>query len=385
MTYSKHDGRQHMGIDAQGRDVWRLRGRVNGVAFDERYHGGKREAGHRLTELKKQAQDGRLPAAGSETVAALVERYIEHQIGLGKLRKGQPATTYRGYFRNHVPPGIAHMQFRAVRPKDLQSVIDAMMAKGRAASSVRQLGALLHGSFDLALHQRDIAINPMDGVMLPKAQRSRLTPPDASATKAILQAADEDYRVPLAISAMTGLRRGEVCALRWADLRSNDQGDYVSLHVDGTLQRVDGSLERMPPKTDRGYRDVPLPTSLSSMLRSHRKEQAERRLLLGEAWADDDVLTDRGDGRPMDPDALSKAFRSACKRAKVTGVRLHDLRHAWATMQVGAGVDIATVSQAIGHSTPGFTMAAYIHPNEEMTAPLATAAETALGEALGKL
>jgi integrase len=121
------------------------------------------------------------------------------------------------------------------------------------------------------------------------------------------------------------------------------------------------------------------------MLRRHRKEQAERRLFLGEDWADADALVDRGEGRPMDPDALSKAFRTACERAKVTGVRLHDLRHAWATMQVGAGVDVATVSQAIGHSTRDAPWPSTSNPNEEMTAPLASTADTALGDAPGTL
>lgn len=67
------------------------------------------------------------------------------------------------------------------------------------------------------------------------------------------------------------------------------------------------------------------------------------------------------------------------------GVRLHDLRHAWVTMQIGAGSDYATVSKAAGHATPGFTMKVYAHPNASMAAPLASAAEEALGVALGTL
>jgi integrase len=140
----------------------------------------------------------------------------------------------------------------------------------------------------------------------------------------------------------------------------------------------------MPPKSDRGYRDVPIPPSLSGMLRRHRKAQTKRRLTLGEAWTDSDLIAERGDGRPMDPDTFGDAFRRARKKAKVPGVRLHDLRHHYGTIMMGAGVDIVTVSRALGHAST-VLMNVYTHPTEEMAAPLARTAEDALGKALGQL
>jgi integrase len=103
---------------------------------------------------------------------------------------------------------------------------------------------------------------------------------------------------------------------------------------------------------------------------------------LSAAWSDTDLIVDRGDGRAIDPDSLGRAFRRASSRAGVRGVRLHDLRHGWATSQIAAGVSPAAVSAALGHSQVGFTLTTYVHPNAVMAAPLADTAEAALGEAL---
>jgi integrase len=127
------------------------------------------------------------------------------------------------------------------------------------------------------------------------------------------------------------------------------------LRVDGTLQRVDGDLVVLPPKTARSRRSVPLPTSLVALLRTHRASQLERRLLVGPVWTGSYVF-DRGDGRPMDPDAFGKAFREARDAAGLAGVRLHDLRHAFGSILVAAGTNPRLVSDVLGHATVGFTL-----------------------------
>ena len=149
--------------------------------------------------------------------------------------------------------------------------------------------------------------------------------------RAILTAAeDTPYHLPLMLSATAGLRRGEVLALRWSAVHL----ERGTTSVVASLQRVGGELRFMEPKTDRARRTVSLPPFAVEVLRRARKEQAERRLLLGEAWIDEDVVADRGDGRPIEPAELSRAFH----RLAGGGVRLHDLRHAFGTALLEAGV-----------------------------------------------
>jgi integrase len=136
------------------------------------------------------------------------------------------------------------------------------------------------------------------------------------------------------------------------------------LRVDGTLQRADGELVVLPPKTERSRRVVPLSASVVAALRQVRADQRERRMLAGPAWPAGEYVFDRGDGRPIDPDAFGKAFRAARAAAGLDGVRLHDLRHGFASMLVASGTNVRTVADLLGHSTVAFTLSTYVHPDE---------------------
>ena len=114
-------------------------------------------------------------------------------------------------------------------------------------------------------------------------------------------------------------------------------------------------------------------------LRTWRREQAERRLFLGESWHDADVVIERGDGRPLDPPEFSHAFGRLCAKVGVEGVRLHDLRHSFATSLLVAGIHPKIVSEALGHASTAFTMDVYSHVLPTMGEQVAEAIESVLG------
>lgn len=142
-------------------------------------------------------------------------------------------------------------------------------------------------------------------------------------------------------------------------------------------------LQQVDPKTDRSRRTVALPDFAVEALRVHRKEQAARRLLAGPAWVDLDLVVDRGDGRPVDPGHLSHTFGRIARRAGLPGIRLHDLRHAYATALLAAGVHPKIASEALGHASVGFTMDAYSHVLPTMQEQAARAIQAAIGAARG--
>lgn len=129
-------------------------------------------------------------------------------------------------------------------------------------------------------------------------------------------------------------------------------------------------------------RTVPIPASMVAALRALRREQAERRLLTGPAWADGGYVFDRGDGAPIDPDTFSKAFRHAVAVAGLEGVRVHDLRHAFATMLLTAGTPLRVAADVLGHATPAFTLSVYAHSTDAGLAAAAETTEAILGTAL---
>jgi integrase len=158
------------------------------------------------------------------------------------------------------------------------------------------------------------------------------------------------------------MRRGEIVAVRWDDV-----------DLDAAVLRV------RQGKTPRARRTISLPPSTVATLRRHRAEQAERRLLCGPAWQEGDLVVDRGDGGPVNPDSLSHAFAGMAESIGLGDVRLHDLRHAFATTAIAAGVNVKAVSEALGHASTAFTMDTYQAVLPSMGEAVAAAIETALG------
>ncbi len=221
-----------------------------------------------------------------------------------------------------------------------------------------------------------LAVNPATAVRPPRPERARLTVPTTDEVRRLIAAAESTpYEVPIVLAATTGMRRGEVLGLRWTAVDL----DAGLVRVVQTLQKVGGEVGFVPPKTGRSRRTVNLPTSTVQRLRRHRKEQNERRLLLGEAWHDTDLVVDRGDGEHLDPDTFGHAFARIAEDVKLPQVRLHDMRHSFATTLLAAGVNVKVVSEALGHASSSFTLDTYAHVLPSMGEQVATTMEAALG------
>ena len=181
-------------------------------------------------------------------------------------------------------------------------------------------------------------------------------------------------RALLVIGATTALRRSETSGLQWSDIdlvngrvnvRRGLQWVPVGRDDKGRMRR---ELQYTELKTDEARRTVGLMPVVVERLRQHRKDQIARRLALGEGWDDSfgDVVCDRGNGRPIDPDRFTKSFKRLAAEAGLDPkTTLHDLRHAVLT-QLGRGkVHPLIVSAIAGHSDPAFTMRVYQHAWEE--------------------
>jgi len=259
-------------------------------------------------------------------------------------------------------------------------VIDQAGAAGLVPRTVAATYRVLHGVLGQAVRWQLLGVNTAAAVRLPRADRPEISVPDMATVERILLAArDTRNYLPLVLAVSTGLRRRELLALRWSEVDL----DAGSLRVTSSLQKVDGRLLFMAPKTDRARRTVGLPLAVVALLRRHRKEQTERRLLLGEAWSGLDLVVERGDGEPFPPDSLSRDFYRLTRKLGLPGLRLHDLRQAFATALLTAGVHPKVASEALGHSSVSFTMDTYQHLMPAMQDSATRAIEAALGATIG--
>ncbi|GAA1572551.1 site-specific integrase [Kribbella karoonensis] len=164
-----------------------------------------------------------------------------------------------------------------------------------------------------------------------------------------------------------GLRRGELLGLRWEDINLDDK----FLEIRQTLQRVDGELRAVTPKTRRSRRTVPLIDLCVDDLREHGERQARDRKSVGERWVDTGYVFTTEIGTPIEPDNLRRNWYPVRTAAGLDGVRLHDLRHSCVTLLLGLKVPPHIVQAIVGHANLDVTMTIYAHTSlDEMRAAL---------------
>jgi integrase len=309
--------------------------------------------------LGRGAVSGEL-GSGALTVGEFLVAWLRHV--RGRVR----ASTYDGYeslVRCHAIPGVGSVALVELEPLCLQDLYARLLlpaATGRAglsAGSVRNLHLVLGQAFGQAVRWRLVAASPALGAQPPRARRPHRVVVDPPLLQKLLDAAGGDpLEAAVALAASTGMRRGEILALTWADLNR----EMSQLQVRRTLQPTRSGLLFEHPKTSRSRRTVALPAFIGPYLERQRARQKERRGLCA-AWQEHDLVVDRGDGGPLNPDTLSSAWRRFLKRHKLPAVRFHDLRHAHATLMLIQGVHPKIVSERLGHASVGITLDTYSH------------------------
>ena len=166
-----------------------------------------------------------------------------------------------------------------------------------------------------------------------------------------------DHRLAPAyhLAAVTGMRRGEILGLRWADVDLNAK----RLSVRQALIAVAYEMRFSNVKTAAGRRTIDLHAHDVDVLTRWRRCQAEERLLIGSAWEDHGLVFCRPDGRPIHPERFSRTFDQLLARHGMPDIRLHDLRHTHASLLLKAGVPIKVVSERLGHASAAFTLNTY--------------------------
>lgn len=238
--------------------------------------------------------------------------------------------------------------------------------------SVHKVHTTLTGALGYAARTGLIRVNPM--TLIDKDDRPKQTGADrpemktwtASESTAFLCAIEGDRYAPIYdLGLNTGMRRGELAGLRWADVHD----DFLT--VRNTRVPADYVVHEGAPKSRKGRR-VDLDPDTVAMLRRWRVRQIEERVALGEAWADTGYVFTNELGQPLHPGTISWHFERLVKVAGVPVIRLHDIRHTHATLGLAAGVPLKVMSERLGHATTQITADLYQHVIPGMGADAAT-------------
>jgi len=311
-------------------------------------------------------QAGRIEA---QSLGEYLQAWLHHSKGRVRLKTWEG---YQSIINRHVIPALGDVPLEDLHPLLVQKLYSKMAARVPPLSGGTILNTHLVLSHALAQAVRwgYLSSNPAAGAEPPRPHRKELAVVDHSLAERLLVASvGTRYELPVAIAIATGMRRGEILALRWEDIDK----DYSVARVRRTLLATNEGLVFEQPKTPRSRRAVVLPEFLKPYLAREKASQQERRRMLGEAWEEHGLVCCRRNGEPVNPDTLTSGWAPFLKRRGIPHVRFHDLRHAHATMMLLKGVHPKIVSERLGHASIGITLDTYSHVLPSMQAEAADA------------
>lgn len=268
---------------------------------------------------------------------------------------------YGSIVRNQLIPHLGTIPVTKLSPRHLTEMQTKLRQQGLSGTTCLHVHRVLHTALNFGVKTlRIVKSNAASDVRPPKASRRKLNIDENGIILLLEATKDTRLEVPVLVAAMTGVRRGELLALRWQGV----DFDHKRLVVSESLEETQKfGLRFKAPKSGK-VRVVPIADALLNVLGTHRAQQDAERLRVGAIYLEQGLVFCNDDGSPWPPDTLTKQFASIAKSVGMAGFRLHDVRHAFATISLRQGTSVKEVSELLGHSSPLVTLSTYAHAME---------------------
>lgn len=326
------------------------------------FKGGARAADAALRDIIDQQVPVRSDGVGA-TFGQLLDEWLEETERLDL----SPTTirNYKSQVEHTIRPRLGKVLLSRLTPKHLDDLYGVLKDSGSSAKSIRNVHAIISAALHQGVRWGWIRSNVADLAKPPRVPQRRVKAPSLDVVQKVLEEAeDRDPRLSplLMLAALTGMRRGELCALRWTDVDL----EVGVLDVSRSVVVVPGGLAEKSTKTDRS-RKVALDTVGVALLTAHRAHVDQWIAKAGGERAPDAfVFSPYVEATtPFRPDNVTSFFTRVRDAVGAPNVRLHDLRHFTATQLIHAGMDIRTVADVLGHADPSLTLRVYSHAIEE--------------------
>jgi integrase len=333
------------------------------------FKGTRRAAQAELARQLARTADGGHVDASKLTVGQHLRERLAHWRAMGTISP----KTEQGYdelLKNQILPHLGAVPLQKLTARDIERWHAALLTSGRKGPSGRPsrggvsprtvghahriLNKALREAVRFELVLRNVCAAQRTPKIVP-VEMHILSPAQVKEFPAVLDG--HAFAAPAVTALFTGLRRGEILALRWGNV------DLTAklLKVRESLEQTKAGLRFKPPKSRAGVRDVALPDIVVEVLRGQRKRLLERRLLLGQGkLGDSDLVFPAWDGSPQGPEAFSAAWARFAQEHEL-GVTFHELRHTHASQLIDAGVPLPEIAHRLGHSSPAITLSTYAH------------------------
>lgn len=266
-------------------------------------------------------------------------------------------TTWQSYndtIKNHILPQLGRAPLSKIRPLDIQRLLNSKGKKGKkgekgqlASRSIHYINQVLNGAFKQAVRDRIMPYNPCEGVELPKLITKRFVPFNTQQVELFLEVIRHHrLHLPFLMALATGMRRGELLALKWEDLDM----DAKKISIRRSKVLVNGKVMiQESTKTESSEREIPLPEVVYRELALLYNPQKVGFIFCNE------------NGKPIRPDYLTKQFKRLLEDNGLPSIRFHDLRHTFATIAYSLRIPDLVISTMMGHKSTKVTRDIYTH------------------------
>lgn len=331
--------------------------------------GTKKQAEKEMAALINSLETGSYIKPKKTTVGLFLKQWLQDYASTNTAPR-----TYERYaeiVRLHLTPNLGNITLTQLKPEHLQSYYAKALNSGRingkgglSPQTVKHHHRVLSEALGHALKWGLLARNVADSVDPPRPEKKEMPTIQAEDIGRLLkesQNMEEESSIPyytIVYTALhTGMRRGELLALRWSDIDLN----LMTISVNRSLQVLKEGVKIIrEPKTPKARRLISMTPSLALQLKDYQTAQATIRLLANNPVKQDDLIFADLDGNSLNPDTITPAFTKIAKRAGYK-LRFHDLRHTHATLMLKSGIHPKIVSERLGHATVAFTLDTYTH------------------------
>lgn len=325
----------------------------------------KKEALDKMHKAQQDQRQGTLIEASQQTLEAFMKQWL--QAKRLELKDGT-FVYYKSFSQNYIIPTLGNIRLQKLTESHIQTVyLDLLEEEDLSVNTIRLIHAVLRNALDAAVKMRKITSNPANLVTLPKAVKKELAFLTIEQAQKLLEVAhNHKLETLLTIAIATGMRQGELLALRWSDIDFQKGTVHVIRSLSYRNPDETGARHKEEePKTASSKRTIPLPDFAVDALQRHRVRQLEQRLQSSE-WEEKGLVFPNAKGGYLWLGPMRAQFRKLLEEAGLPRIRFHDLRHSAATILLAMGVSPKVIQERLGHSNISTTLGVYGHVTESM-------------------
>jgi len=316
----------------------------------------RKEAQKWVREIRNEMERGLTHEGARITFGEWLDEWLvskKHHVAV------QTQSYYSQIIRDYIKPVLGRIRLRELNARQIQRFYNVKVSEGVGLRTVQKTHTVIHASLNSARKFGIIPFNPDDATNPPKPKSKAMKFLNREQARKLLEVSKEtnDRYYPLYyLAVVTGMREGELLALKWENVDLNKG----ILNVIFNLKRIPGGgLEIGKPKTESSIRSIKLGINTIEVLRSQKKNLENEKE--NDYWQDEGFIFPSSIGTAVDPSNLIKQFRKLLEKAGLPRIRFHDLRHTAASLMLNNGIDVLVASQRLGHAKPSITLDVYGH------------------------